>query len=229
MIRSFKKRIPLVIGLFCLVFLSSCLKNKLEPTGEEDVIFSAFDPSANFENYTKYVIVDTIGKVDLTNSNPNDTIVGEPFRTIILNQIDINLLSFGYTKVSTVDSADVLINVNALINPSGELVSQYSFVDDDGEYEAAWWQSQYYYGAPDYWGISATPLYQYQIPTYFTANSGTLIIEMLDLGSLDTVNQKIFVPWFGGIRSVLTGNNIETRLVSAINQCFHQSQYLNHQ
>ncbi len=214
--------------VFVLSIFQSCLKNKLEPTGEEDVIFSAYDPEAEFSNYVKYVLVDTIGKVDLTNSNPNDTLVEDPYKTIILNQIDINLLTYGFIKVSTIDSADVLINANVLINPTGDLITQYSFVGEEGEYEAAWWQNEHYYGAPDYWGLSASPLYQYQIPNYFTANSGTLIIEMLDLNSLDTANQKIFVPWFGGVRSVLTGDNIQNRLVQSINQCFTQSPYLSH-
>ena len=224
-------RVKKGLFLFALISisgLSSCLKNKLEPTGEEDVIFSAFDPEANFSSYQKYVLIDTIGKVDLTSSNSNDTILEEPYRTIILNQIDINLLTFGYTKVGAIDSADVLINANVLINPSNDLISQYSYFGENGEYEAVWWQNEFYYGAPDYWGINATPLYQYQIPNYFTENSGTLIIEMLDLNSLDTANQKIFVPWFGGVRSVLTGDNIQNRLVQSINQCFTQSIYLSH-
>lgn len=222
-----QKKFTFLTLLIVFGSLFSCLKNKIEPTGEEDVIFSAHDPSAGFGIYQRYVIVDTIGLVDLTGNNLMDTIVDEPYRTIILNQIDINLLSYGYVKVDSVDSADVVINVNALLNPSGELISQYSFVDENGEYEASWWANEYYYGAPDYWGLNAIPLYTYQIPNYFTANSGTLIIEMLDLNSLDTANQKIFVPWFGGVRSVLTGSNIENRLVSAINQCFIQSPYLN--
>lgn len=224
------KRSVAVIGMALLLSLtaSSCLKNKLEPTGEEDIVFSAYDPNANFSSYVRYVLVDSIGKIDLSNPNSTDTLVNEPFRSIILNQIDINLLSYGYIKVDSVDSADVLINVNALINPTGELISQYSFVDENGEFESIWWKSEHYYGAPEYWGFTATALYEYQIPSYFTSNSGTLIIEMLDLNSLDTANQKIFVPWFAGVRSVLSGNNIDNRLIQTINQCFVQSEYLQH-
>lgn len=224
------KRSVAIIGMALLLSLtaSSCLKNKLEPTGEEDIVFSAYDPNANFSSYVRYVLVDSIGKIDLSNPNSTDTLVNEPFRSIILNQIDINLLSYGYIKVDSVDSADVLINVNALINPTGELISQYSFVDENGEFESIWWQSEHYYGAPEYWGFTATALYEYQIPSYFTSNSGTLIIEMLDLNSLDTANQKIFVPWFAGVRSVLSGVNIDNRLIQTINQCFVQSEYLQH-
>lgn len=216
------------IGLFLLVLigLTSCLKNKLEPTGEEDIIFSVYDQDEDFTQYVNYMIVDTIGKVDLSNTTSNDTIVEEPYRTLILNQIDNNLLSYGFVKVDSLDSADVFINVNVLINPTGELIDQYSFVNGDGDYESVWWGNNHYYGATDDWGINATPLYEYQIPSYFTSNSGTLLIEMLDVNSLDTANQTIYVPWVAGVRSVLTGNNISERLVSGINQAFQQSQYL---
>ena len=224
-----KKRFTYFIAT-CFVSLipAGCLKNKLEPTGEEDVIFSAYDPASDFTQYIKYMVVDEIGKIDLSQTTSTDTLVQEPYRTIILNQIDINLLSYGYIKVDSVDSADVFINLNVLINPTGELIDQYSYVDEDGDYQSVWWANQYYYGATDYWGLNATALYEYQIPSYFTANSGTLMIEMLDVSSLDTANQLIYVPWFAGVRSVLTGDNISTRLVSAINQCFTQSQYLKH-
>lgn len=228
--RSMKRKtIKFWILIFLIpLFIQGCLKNKLEPTGDEDIVFSAFDSDADFANYRKYMIVDNIGRIDLSQTNYVDTLIQEPYRTIILNQIDINLLSFGYTKVNSLDSADVFINVNTIVNPSGDLINQYSYIDGNGEYESAWWGSQYYYGATNYWQMTADAVYDYQIPNYFTANSGTLIIEMLDIGSLDTANHKIYIPWISGIRSVLEGNNISNRLISAINQCFVQSPYLNH-
>jgi hypothetical protein len=218
------------ISVIVLVLLisSSCLKNKLEPTGNEDVIFSAYDIDSDFSTYLKYVMVDSIGKIDLSQPNSTDTLVEEPYRTEILNQIELNLTNFGYIRVDSLDSADVFINVNALINPSGEMVDQYSLIDGNGVYQSVWWQNQHYIGAPNYWGFTAIALYEYQIPTYFTANSGTLIIEMLDISSLDTSNQTIFVPWFAGIRSVLTGGDISNRIKQGIDQCFNQSQYLKH-
>ncbi|MCB0478523.1 MAG: DUF4136 domain-containing protein [Crocinitomicaceae bacterium] len=213
---------------FVASVFTSCLKNRFEPVGDGDIVFSAYDVYSDFSTYSRFAIVDSVGKVDLTNLNATDSVLEEPYRSIILNQIEINLISYGYTKVSTPDSADVLINANLIISPSGELVRQYSFVGGFEEFEATWGAHEHYIKSPMDWGFNAIALYRYKIPYYFTEDSGTLLIEMIDANSLDTANQKIYIPWISGVRAIYTGANIGNRLIQAINQCFAQSTYLQH-
>ncbi|MEZ4936484.1 MAG: DUF4136 domain-containing protein [Crocinitomicaceae bacterium] len=211
-----------------MTFLSSCLKNKFEPVGEGDIVFSAYDQNEDFVGFTTFALVDSVGKVDMTNLGAIDSILEEPYRSIILNQIEVNMIAYGYSKVSTVDSADILINANLILSPSGDLVSQYSFVGGNEEFEADWWKNAHYIGEPNYWGINAIALYRFRLPYYFTEDNGTLLIEMIDVNSLDSVNQKIYVPWVAGVRAIYTGSNIGNRLIQAVNQCFLQSEYLRH-
>lgn len=215
------------IGFLILsLAFSSCLKNKLNEANTSDIVFTIYDSSVDFSSLKSFSIVDSIGKIDVSNLNSTDTLVLDPYRTIILDQIRLNLQNLGFTEKSNPDSADLWINVNVILNPTGEMISQYSYVDGNGEYQSAWWGSRFYFGAPDHWGVVANALYKFQIPNNFSGTSSSLMIEMLDQASYDSLNNKIYVPWFGAIRSALSGNDLENRLVNAIDQVFEQSQYL---
>ncbi len=203
----------LVVGLS---MLESCYPDdSLSPT-ETDVVFTNYYDSVHdmFKNYTLYYMPDTVYNIDTTKN-------AEPikYQDRILSDIESNMTSYGYTRVTDDDNN---LNPELVIVASGIVTTNVSVY--------------YWYPYPGYgWGWGGYggygwgyPGYYPPVPYYSSYTTGTLRMEIFNPSDYrvikgDTINP---VYWTAGINGVLASNT-EERITTTINQAFKQSPYLN--
>jgi len=206
--RSYRIMMPLLF-LSIASFLISCQPIQ---SSYQDVVATYHSPHVNFAGYKTYNMPDSV--VLIGNQSTQATLSGK-YQKQILNLINSNMISFGYTKVSTKDSADLIILPTVAICSGPFAVnSGYSIYNYWGWYEPDW----------DYdWGWD----YGWEVTSYYTYQTGTLIIQMVDNNNPSNNNKKLNCVWAAYINGVIYNNeNITQALNTDINQAYTQSQYL---
>jgi hypothetical protein len=173
-----------------------------------------------FENLKTFTVVDTI--VHFVESGTEDNI-SRQYDDFVLEQVRLNMLKQGFTEVTNpeIDFADVVITVTA-ISSTHEVYTWYPY----------WgWYWGYPYKSTATKKASST--YSYYYPwypynTYYSYQSGSVLMEMVDQARVDPSVEKIPVIWAGIINGVLQSSEsgVKTRLSTGIDQCFIQSPYL---
>jgi Domain of unknown function (DUF4136) len=177
---------------------------------DELVVSTNFDPEVAFSSYVTYAIpTDTIGFV--SDSNPNDTILvagsnNSFYPRKVLERIMQNLDDRVYTRVSRDQDPDLGVNVYVV-----EDLNVFQQIIDPGNYYP------YYYGYGSY--------YSYPYINTYAYNTGTLIVEIVDLKNT-TPDNKVRVIWNAYMGDVYSALNIEEQSLEAIDQAFVQSNYL---
>ena len=174
---------------------------------DELVVSTNYDPAANFGAYTTYSIAtDTIG---FASNQTNDTILthqdSELVRPII-SRIRENMDQRGYTRVSVEEDPDIGVNVMIVNN-----LNLFQQVIDPG----------YYY--PYYYGYSSYYYYPY-VQTY-VENTGTLVLQLVDLKNRNTNNQ-VKVVWAAYLGDLISTVNRLKQTEEGIDQAFIQSPYI---
>ncbi|HZB13752.1 MAG TPA: DUF4136 domain-containing protein [Chryseolinea sp.] len=177
---------------------------------DELVVSTNFDPDVTFSSYVTYAIpTDTIGFV--SDSNPNDTILvaasnNSFYPRKVLERIMQNMDDRVYTRVSRDEDPDLGVNVYVV-----EDLNVFQQIIDPGYYYP------YYYGYGSY--------YSYPYINTYAYNTGTLIVEIVDLKNV-TPDNKVRVIWNAYMGDVYSALNIEEQSLEAIDQAFVQSNYL---
>ncbi len=205
--------VALVLGLSTL---ESCYPDDSLSPSETDVVFTNYYDSVHdmFKDYSTYYMPDTVFNID---TSKNATPIGN--QTLILSDIDRNMTSMGYTRIS---GDDPTVTPHLVIVPSAVITKNVSVY--------------YWYPYPGYgWGWGGWggygwgyPGYYPPVPYYSSYTTGSLRMEMFNPNDYRVIKGDSINPvyWTAGINGVLSGND-NKRITSTIDQAFKQSPYLN--
>jgi hypothetical protein len=173
-----------------------------------------------FENLKTFTVVDSI--VHVLESGAADNITRR-YDDFVIEQVRLNMLKMGFVEETNpeVTHADVVITISA-ISSTHVVYTWYPY----------WgWYWGYPYKSTATEKSTGTYSYYYPWPPYSTAysyQSGSVLMEMVDVARVDPNVEKIPVIWAGIINGVMesSASGVETRLSDGIDQCFIQSPYL---
>ena len=207
------------INLFALVapvlFMISCATYPaMDSRLEEDLVdITKYDVGTNFTRFKTFAIVDS---VTVIKSGTDSTRVLNPQAQSLLTQIIVNMQNRGYTKVDRKTDPDLGINVS--------VVKVTSII----YYYPGWYWDYYGYYNPIYWGYEGDGyFYPYYPPEVTYYNSGTVIMDMLDLKNAVIHGNKLFVVWNAYIRGLMTGYHTTQDILDNVDQCFAQTPQIN--
>jgi hypothetical protein len=200
-----------IISICCIPLFWSC---QPEPDSirllDQLVVSTSYDEAVDFSAYATYSIgTDTIGFVS---NQSNDTIIiqkDSDYPRPILQKMVANLDGAGYTRVEKNQNPDMRINVYVVndFNISQQVI-----------YPNYYYPSYYGYG----YGYGSYYAYPY-VNTYAT-NTGSLVVEILDLKNVS--QNKVKVIWSAYMGDVYSAINVIQQSQDAIDQAFIQSPYL---
>jgi hypothetical protein len=187
----------LLMGLG-LMFTLSCTKYPPDSSRltEDLAILTQYNTKADFNSYKTYYLSTPVMQI----KDDGDVPMTGSTAVAALDQIDKNMQSRGFVKVTTSASADLGIQVTYYQN-----TTVYT----------------YYY---DWWGYY--PYYPYYYPTYYTSyTTGLANIELMDLKNA-TEDKRAAVQWNAFIRGLLNTGQTTSDVTGAVNQAFIQTPQL---
>ena len=196
--KSFITTLSLMLLFFALaVGLYSCYPGEELTPADTDLVATFFDKEANFSTKLTYAIRDSVTRLD---ENGNPVFETGPYDQQGINRIKTNLNNAGFTEAANPADADVIV-ITFANNSTWVSGGCYS-----------WWYSWYY------------PYYGWCYPVYYTYETGTMLIVMLDAKATEQKNAL----WVAAINGILedTSAGILDRIYKGIDQAFMQSPYL---
>jgi hypothetical protein len=199
-----------VLSLTAIVFLlTQCYPAGPEYIEELDLVYSNYDPAADFTAKQTYAIPDKIMKIDddlVAGGDPN--FIKEPYATQVLDKINLNMINNGWTKVTKDQNPDVLLAPVAF-----ELTTTV------------------YYGYGGYWDWWYGGWYgwYYPYPVTTSYSTGSLVVTMLDnKKENESPDGKKPAVWNFIVNGLLEGGsaNFANRVSKGVDQAFIQSPYL---
>jgi hypothetical protein len=193
------------------LFLVSCTTDYDLQVKDYDTALTLYSKSADFTSYKYFLMPDTI--VHIYPEGGTDDI-SRKYDEIVKQNVVSNFESRGYVRIAdtTQHHADFVVALTAY---SSTYVGYY--------YD--WW---YYYGWYPYYGYG--PGYGYYPPggAIYSYTTGTLVVSMIDPGTVDTAAKKITPVWFGHVTGLVgdTYQGTQTRIINGLNGLFTQSPYL---
>ena len=194
-----KTTLTLLSVLVAMLFmLQSCYPGDEMSYEDTDIVITLYDDQTDFTALKTYAIVDSV--IHISDSTKPSDDIDRTYDKQILDQIDENMQSIGYTEAADQNTADV--HVAALATTT------------------TWVSGGCYYGYWSYW----YPYYGWCYPTYYTYTTGTILIVMANPNKSGDDKGV----WIAGLNGVLSGStsNTSSRLNNNIDQAFSQSPYL---
>lgn len=182
---------------------------------EKDVAITYYDVDADFGQLLTYSIIDTVPLVEW--GSDVDSLVWEASSrsSLIIDNMNAQMASLGYTKVEPSANPDILLNAS-ILSLEIEYIGYYT------SYPYYGWGGGYYWGYPDYGYY-----YPYYYPYYYTQSFGTVLMEMIDAKNINESTHQLRAVWTGMVvGSTDQGGDIDSRITDGINDCFSQSPYL---
>ncbi|MFC2125168.1 DUF4136 domain-containing protein [Bacteroidota bacterium] len=166
-----------------------------------------------------YFMPDTVPKNVPEDQQETSDPVNDEYQRLILQEVERNLQTLGYTRIFPDDSGDFpggepdLVIVNSAIE-----ITNTGFIP-------GYWLGGWYPGYPHYWGNY--PWYPWGGFTY-NYKSGTILIDMGDPDQEAPEDRQMVIVWQSGINGLLGGDegDIARRISTYIDQAFKQSPYL---
>lgn len=192
------KGMLITVLLITPVIISSCYYDYGLETDNYDVVGTFYNTDYNFQNVTKYYLIDQVVKAGGGN-------ITSQYDDLILQTTRTNLNNLQWTEVTDSSQADVVI---------GAGVTTTTNIVETGS-SGCWY---------DYWGYSwCYPSYSYT----YTYTTGTILLLMSDLrtstgGTLPAQWNAII----NGLAGSSSTGNVPQRITTAINKAFEQSPYL---
>ena len=190
-----------VFYLSIIVLLGSCYPDGVEYYDETDIVYTNYDDQFDFTSQGTYAIPDKIVKIqgDIIQGEPPE-FVKEPQNTQMLQKMEANMTTLGWTKVEDPATADLVFFPAVWTNTT--IYYWYDY----------WcWYNPYYCG----WG--------WGYPSVSSYTSGTLVMTLVADGE-DYIDPTRV--WTGAVNGLLSGSYNTTRVNKAIDQAFEQSPYL---
>ena len=194
------RRITIYSMLLALALsVVSCYPGGIEYYEDTDIVFTSYEPDFDFTTANTYSMPDSVVKV--TGDGDDDPeFVDEPYNTQIINRIESNMETLGWTRVEDPANADL-----TLFPASWTNTTIYYWYD-------YWcWYYPYYCG----WG--------WYYPGYVSSfTTGTLVMTLVE----DENAIEPYRVWTGALNGLLSGSYDVNRVTKAIDQAFEQSPYL---
>jgi len=202
-----------VIG-FAMTNLSCSIRPELGDLVKNMVVQTSKADNINFSNYVTFAIPeDTLGL--LSNVTDDTLIVGEYAQVTTAKMIE-KMLDAGYEQVDKTEDPD--LGINAFILDNQGVFQSYTYSPGFLGFPG--------YNYPGYWGYGGFGgYYGYPLVQNFSYQTGTMVIELVDLKNR-TPDNKLQVVWVARIGDVYTSEDPLGNMVKAINQAFEQSPYL---
>ena len=214
-------------GIF---LLDGCYPNDDISVNQTDLVLTGYYDSVNFTTLSTYYLADTVYPVrdDTTDKSP------VPNSDVIIDQIVQNMSSYGYTRVTDVDTAnppDLMMATAAISVTTVTVGWWYPYYpgwgwgwykkSSDGSRDADYWYGGWWGYYPPGWGWGG-------VPYYSTYTTGTLLMEMTNPDDYRIVDNDTVTPmyWAGAVNGVLSGGSNVSRITNGIDQAFLQSPYL---
>ncbi|MBS0001422.1 MAG: DUF4136 domain-containing protein [Cyclobacteriaceae bacterium] len=214
------KKMLLPLLFILSAFIYGCYPGGPEYTSDYNLVLTDYDDEFNFAVQENYFMPDTINFA--TNQQNIDEEVVRGFEQLILDVIESNMVSRGYTRIkdtTMTEAPDMLITVQVIaINYSGV-----SWIPGPG-----WWGGYY----PPGWGWGGWGGWYYPpyYPVGYSYNTGTVLIHLADPDDRTENDgvEELPVKWFAGMDGILSSSTSanESRITYGINQAFDQSPYL---
>ena len=216
------RHISFLLTLFILGLLTtSCYKDYGMSIEDYDLVAAFYDKDTDFSMLTSYAMPDTV--LHIVGEDDEDDI-DRTFDKQVLEQIDLNLQTLGYKKltledIATGDTPDVVMLV--AVNSAENTVWYPGYPGYPGwGYWPGW---GYYPGYGPGWG--------WYYPPYWSASSyttGSLILTMIDPENSNIDAKELKIVWAAGVNGLLDDNdaNIRKRLTYSISEAFRISPYL---
>lgn len=181
------------------LLMAGCYPEGPEYYEELDIVYTNYDDEFDFTANSTYSMPDKIVKItgDLADGELPQ-FVKEPYNTQMLQRIQSNMTTLGYSKTDDPANADLVL------------------------FPAVWTNTTIYYWQ-DYW-CWYYPYYcgwGWGYPTVSTYTTGTLVMTLIADGGVEP-----FTAWTAAVNGLLSGNNDVSRANDAIDQAFTQSAYL---
>lgn len=187
-------------------FLLGCYPAGPEYVDDLDVVYTTFDEGYDFKSKGTYSIPDKIvTDVKIKNGDTTYVYMNDKYAAPLLQAIESNMTTLGWSKVNIANNPDVLVTPAAISNTT----YFYSYWYD-------WWYGGYYGG----WGWYYPPYYS--VSSYTT---GTMIITIADPNTENAINRSPSV-WVAAANGLLTYSGNIDRAKKGIDQAFAQSPYL---
>ena len=198
----------IIFGGIIAALIVSCYPKGPVYVSDLDLVATDYDDSFNFSDQQTYYLFDTVMHIVDNQSNIDRT-----WDDLMLESVEGNMLSRGFTAAEDPLQADVILTISAWSNTS---VNYY--------YD---WYSYWGWGYPGYgpgWGWGYPGGYTY----VYSYTFGTVLIEMSYLVDVSDESKEIPIIWTGLINGLLDGSDssIGDRVESSINQTFEQSPYI---
>ena len=184
-----------------LSFFGGCYPDGVENYEDTDVVYTNYDDSFSFVSKGTYSMPNKIVKItgNLVEGETPE-FVKEPYNSQILQKIETNMTSMGYTKAADPLNADMVMFPAVWTNTN---IYYY--------YDYWCWYYPYYCG----WG--------WGYPSVSSYTTGTLLMTLVADG--DEFVQPANV-WTAAVNGLLSGYYDVSRVNKAIDQAFAQSSYL---
>lgn len=202
------KRLLLFLALITL--LTNCRKTPdFDELSAEFIVSTSQDVNANFSAYKTYYLSDTIRYIGGVG---DDSILVGPKAQPLIDAVNSNLATRGYTLVGRNNSPDLGLTLTA-IKDINIVISGYP----------GWWDPYWGYC---YWYYWCYPYY-YPWTAVYSYTTGTVILNMYDLKNANH-DEQIKALWNITALGAL-GSSTDTKTqqaVNALNQGFVQSPYV---
>ena len=223
-ILNLRKSISMIAGLGAIAMIvASCYPdNGTIYNSSLDTVLTLFDESVDFNKYNTYAMPDTIVQLCDPDNSASCVELGTDYDDEILDHIAAKMSSLGYTRELDPENngADVFLFVSKVAQKN---VDAYSY---------PWWGYWGWYpgwGYPGYPGYPPggwNPWYPWGGTVVYTYTTGSLLVEMVDPGTIDASTGVVKSVWAGGMNGLLEGSDIHDRVDKNIDQMFAQSPYL---
>ena len=210
------RRIGFLVVLFSAVALMGCDDGPdIRDLVKRMVVRTVYAENINFAGYSTFALVpDTLG---LVSNATDDTIVTGNYAKTVVARIRSRMAETGYASVDKTAAPD--LGINAYILDNQGIYQTYNY-PSLGLYPGSYYSGFYGYGGYGYGGYYGYPSVQ-----TFSYQSGTLVVELLDLKN-PTPDNKYPVVWSVTIGDVYTSPDPLSKSLEAIDQAFNQSPYL---
>ena len=190
---------------------ASCQK---EPSASglnnDNLVYTAYDEGTDFASFDTYFIPDSI--LLIGNTDKAEYWKDADAQQLIATVVD-NLDARNYTRVEDKAAAQLGLQLSYVSRVTYYVGYNYPY----------WWGYYPYYWGPGYWGDWLG--WHYPFPVYYGYTAGSLLTELLDLGSETGFTSKLPVLWDSFIAGVVSPNKRLDlqRALRAVDQSFEQS------
>ena len=209
-----------LLGILSLVLISGCYPKGAEFIDDLDLVYTNYSSSFDFSSKTTYAIPDSVIKItgDVFSDPDGDhkpSFLSASSAKVILDQINANMTSAGWSRVDKNNGPDVILLVSSVTT-----TNLYYYYD--------WWYWGWYYpGYSPGWGWYYPGYY----PPYVTGyRSGSVLVQMVDAKAVAAGVESVPVVWTCILNGLAEGgtSSIAPRVQAGIDKAFAQSPYLKH-